>query len=130
MAGSVTEMRFSLSVVLISSDLPTITRKGAEPCDCKGACGGCAGSVVVCVPDGAWLGEVAAASGCCILSHNAGTTVATLNSNVPSKVLRTFIFRMLSLGGNLLVHQPASRKIETLPFTWSQNLRRGISPHP
>ena len=31
MAGSVTETRFSRSVVLISNDLPTMTRRGADP---------------------------------------------------------------------------------------------------
>ena len=44
--GSVTETRFSLSVVLIKSDLPTITRNGTAPAvtpwdddvaDCAGA---------------------------------------------------------------------------------------------
>jgi hypothetical protein len=34
MLGSVTEIRRNRSVVLISSDLPTITRKGAAPCGC------------------------------------------------------------------------------------------------
>ena len=29
------DMRFRRSVVLISRDLPTITRSGAEPCDCE-----------------------------------------------------------------------------------------------
>ena len=53
MAGSVTETRFSRSVVLISSDLPTITRKGADPWVDEEDCWDCAGSVVVWVPVGA-----------------------------------------------------------------------------
>ena len=43
-----TEIRLTRSVVLMSNDLPTITRKGAEPWGWD-----CAGSVVVWVPMGA-----------------------------------------------------------------------------
>jgi hypothetical protein len=59
--GSVTEMRFRRSVVLMSSDFPTMTRSGAEPC----VCCDCGGSVVDCVPVGteAWGGG--AVSDCC-----------------------------------------------------------------
>src|SRR5205807_3564083 len=67
--GSVTETRFSRSVVLMSKDLPTITRSGAAPC--PSACGACkfaggiwafAGSGVV-AAGAAWTGGGGA--GCC-----------------------------------------------------------------
>jgi hypothetical protein len=48
MFSSVTEIRLSRSVVLISNDFPTITRNGADPWG-----GDCAGRVVVWVVLGA-----------------------------------------------------------------------------
>ena len=49
-ASSVTETRRSRSVVLMSSDLPTITRKGAEPW--AAACG----ADELASGPGAWVG--------------------------------------------------------------------------
>ena len=85
--GSVTEMRRMLSVVLISSDLPTMTRNGAEPA----ACCDWGGSVVVGVPVGAGFWSCAAAS-CSRRSAHTGEARVTANSNALHRNTPTFIF--------------------------------------
>src|ERR1022692_3371402 len=60
MAGSVTEMRLRRSVVLMSRDLSTMTRSGAEPCgwaDCGGRVVWVAGAIW------SWGGGLAGAPG-------------------------------------------------------------------
>jgi hypothetical protein len=52
--------------------------------------------VVVWVLVGAWLWG-AAGPACCMISEDAGRAKATANREAPSKDVRTFIFRFLSL---------------------------------
>jgi hypothetical protein len=83
-------MRLKFSVVLISSDLPTITRKGADPC---GVCDG-GGKVVVWVVVGAWVCAATSGLACCSISEKAGAENAVMVSvsRTPSRNARTFIF--------------------------------------
>ncbi|SPF33743.1 hypothetical protein SBA1_120097 [Candidatus Sulfotelmatobacter kueseliae] len=93
MAGSVTEMRRSLSVVLMSSDLPTITRNGADPSDDSDW----GGSVAVWVAVGVGFCDCPVVSACWRTSAGAVRTSMSASRRAPSQDVRTFIFRFLSL---------------------------------
>src|SRR5579864_4707700 len=90
MAGSVTEMRLICSVVLMRSDLPTMTRKGADPAGCD-----CAGSVVVWVPVGPGVCGWAAGSACWSVSANSGRMKRLPISKAAARDERTFILGFL-----------------------------------
>src|ERR1700704_3023686 len=122
MPGSVTEMRFKRSVVLMSSDLPTMTRRGADPVDCWD----CGGRVVVWVPVGALeglCGGSAVAGCCCRMSPCEGSASNNTNSVAPKSGVRTLIFRFFSLGADpeCVGGQPTESSI-----TWSQDFLREI----
>jgi hypothetical protein len=77
---------------LISIDLLTITRNGAELCGAD-----CGGKFVVCVPVGLGFCDWALLSACCASSAKAGVARINANNEAPSKDLQTIIFRFLSL---------------------------------
>src|SRR5467141_1634251 len=97
--GSVTEIRLSRSVVLISNDLFTMTRRGAEPCGWAD----CGGRVVVWVPVGTEDGFCAASAagdagaGCCALASDiAATGRRNWHNTAPSSAVENFIVRFFS----------------------------------
>src|SRR4051812_43192538 len=119
-AGSVTESRFKRSVVLIRSDFPTITRRGA------GACAGCdwAGSVVDWVPAGTLLWGCVGLSCCCMISAAAGLTHA--DSSTAPVAMHNEVFRFVSRRGNLRPCNEAPGKTEFFHITLCLSPRLGI----
>src|SRR5208283_4662637 len=91
--GSVTETRRSLSVVLMSSDLPTMTRNGADPTGSWDW----GGSVVVWVAVGVGFCDCPAVLACWRTSAGAVRTSMSGSRRAPSQDVRTFIFGFLSL---------------------------------
>src|ERR1700680_2398910 len=94
MLPSVMEMRLRRSVVLMSRDLPTITRRGDDPGPCWDSGGRVGGWVLVEVlPGSCWDGV----SACCMSSEDAEGEKAIVTSRAPTNDARTLIFRFLSL---------------------------------
>src|SRR5215472_1427691 len=121
MLSSVIEMRLRRSVVLIRSDLPTITRRGADPW-----VGAWAGIVAVCVSDGTGVCWGADVSGCCIGRAKEGIAQTAAQSNIPSTDLRTFIFRYVSKTEKLMGRDKEPWKIELFHITWFRSPLLGI----
>ena len=120
-AGSVTEIRFKRSAVLISSDLPT---RGAE----GGVGSDCGGRVVVCVPVGTFGGDWVGVSVCCCRSARTGdaqnnrhTAPAKIETAAFCFVLRHESLRQESLQAR---HQVGIRGL--VPITLCLRPRRGI----
>ena len=85
--GSVMEMRFNRSVVLISNDLPAMTRSGAAPW-------GCWGRVVVWVAAGFWG---CCAGACCgVIPARTGSTNRTAKPTAPNQGMRSLVFQFPS----------------------------------
>src|SRR5579863_9059555 len=106
--GSVTETLLSLSVVLMSSDLPTITRSGAAPCDSDSegawadAAGPCSGAD--CIGDAGgtdcWAGGACVSGGClgyapCGAAGSCNATLIAQSSNsVPATTPKDRLVRI------------------------------------
>src|ERR1700736_2150643 len=97
--GSVTEIRFRRSVVLINSDLSTMTRRGADPWGWAD----CGGRVVVCVPVGTedWSRAASLDGGCAWASDKAGRLrLRKSRQNIaPRNVVWNFILKFSLIGG-------------------------------
>src|SRR5207253_2424646 len=114
-AGSVTETRFRRSLVLISSDFPTMTRRGAAPV----------------ASEGAGTEAVAGCSGCWVAScwRNSAVVYAdstSMTATAPTAAWGSAIFRLFSTrsgGRNLLIRDlfiPSERLFDL--GTWFRRL--------